>query len=83
MTKITIICGFGVISVIDFRDDIVRKVSDFMPGANLGEIKEVRRPAEYPYFEDVSQKPALKRSHLQYVTLTKESQSLSSCLRRT
>ena len=55
MTKITIICGFGVISVIDFRDDIVRKVSDFMPGANLGEIK-VRTPAEYSHFEDVSQK---------------------------
>ena len=55
MAKITIICGFGVISVIDFRDDIVKKASDFMSGANLGEIK-VRRPAEYSYFEDVSQK---------------------------
>ena len=37
MAKITIICGFGVISVIDFRDVIVRKGSYFLSGADLGE----------------------------------------------
>ena len=54
MAKITIKCGFGVISVINFRDDIVRKRSDLLSGTNLGEVKEVRRPAEYQYFEEAS-----------------------------
>ena len=57
MAKITIKCGFGVISVINFRDDIVRKGSNLLSGAYLGDIKDVRETAEYPYFEDVSQKP--------------------------
>ena len=48
MDKSTIKCYFGVISIIDFRNDIVRKGSDLLFGANLGEIKEVRRAAEYP-----------------------------------
>ena len=63
MAKITIKCGFGVISIMDFRDDIKERVG-FLVWRQLGDIKEGRRPAEYPYFEDVSQKPALKRSYL-------------------
>ena len=54
LDKIAIKCGFGVISIIDFYNDIVKKGSDLFSGAYLGEIKEVRRPAEYPSFEDVS-----------------------------
>ena len=67
MAKFTIKCGFGVISIINFRDDIVKKGSYIMSRAYLGDIKEVRRttlPAEYPYFEDVSLKLALERSHI-------------------
>ena len=37
MAKITIICGFGVFSVIDFRDVIVRKASYFLSGADFSE----------------------------------------------
>ena len=55
--------GFGVISVINFPDDIVRKGSNLLSGAYLCDIIDVRETAEYPYFEDVSQKPALERRH--------------------
>ena len=42
MIEITIIYGFGVISRLDFRDDIVKKGSDLLSGGHMGEIKEVR-----------------------------------------
>ena len=52
MTEITIKCGFGVISGLDFRDDIVKKGSDLLAG---GHIKEVRRNSTY-YLQDVFRK---------------------------
>ena len=43
MTEITIKNGFGVISGLYFRDDIVKKGSYLLSGGHMGEIKAVRR----------------------------------------
>ena len=40
MTEITIKYGIGVISGLDFRNDIVKKGSDLLSGGHMGEIKE-------------------------------------------
>ena len=40
MTEITIKCGFGVISRLDFRNDIVKKGSYLLSGGHMGEFKE-------------------------------------------
>ena len=42
MSDITIKCGFGSISGLDFRDDIVKKGADLLAGGHLGDIKEIR-----------------------------------------
>ena len=38
MTDITIKCGFGVISGLNFCDDIVKKGSYLLSGGHMGEI---------------------------------------------
>ena len=42
MSKTTIKFGLGVISGLDFRDDIVKKGSDLSSGGHKCDIKEVR-----------------------------------------
>ena len=44
MTEITIKCGFGKISGLHFRDDIMTKGEDLLTGGHLGDVKEVRHP---------------------------------------
>ena len=49
MTEITIKCGFGKISGLHFRDDIMTKGEDLLTGDHLGDVKEVRHYPIIPY----------------------------------
>ena len=42
MAEITIKCGFGSISGLEFRDDIVKKGAALLAEGHMGDIKEVR-----------------------------------------
>ena len=43
MTEITITCGFGSISGLSFREDIVKKGTDLLNSDHMGDVKEVRK----------------------------------------
>ena len=43
MAGVTITCGFGSISGLKFRDDIVVKGSALFVGGHVGDIKEIRK----------------------------------------
>ena len=43
MGKITITCGFGSMSGLDFQDDIVKKGAHLLSGGHWGDVKEVRK----------------------------------------
>ena len=42
MAQNTIICGFGSISGLKFRDNIVKKGADLPVGGHMGDVKEIR-----------------------------------------
>ena len=42
MAEITIKCGFGSISGLQFREDIIKKGGQLLAGGHIGDIKEIR-----------------------------------------
>ena len=42
MAEISIKCGFGSISGLEFRDDIVKKGAALLAEGHMGDIKEIR-----------------------------------------